>query len=104
MSDRRQIPENIQNQVRQRANCLCEYCHASEQWQYVEFTIEHIIPLTKRGTNDIDNLALACFHCNRQKSNKTFDILQMVIISRSNQTVSPTSAYWLSPKIASASQ
>ena len=71
MSGRRQIPENIQNQVRQRAHCLCEYCHASEQWQYVEFTIEHIIPLTKSGTNDIDNLALACFHCNRKKSDKT---------------------------------
>ncbi|MEG4344788.1 HNH endonuclease [Microcoleus sp. A003_D6] len=66
MSARSQIPENIQNQVRQRANSLCEYCHASEQWQYVEFTIEHIIPLTKKGSNHIDNLALACFHCNRQ--------------------------------------
>ncbi|MEG4211409.1 HNH endonuclease [Microcoleus sp. S13_B4] len=50
---------------------MCEYCHASEQWQYVEFTIEHIIPLTKKGSNNIDNLALACFHCNRQKSDKT---------------------------------
>jgi 5-methylcytosine-specific restriction endonuclease McrA len=73
MSGRRQIPENIQNQVRQRANCLCEYCHASEQWQYVEFTIEHIIPLTKSGTNDIDNLALACFHCNRKKCDRHCD-------------------------------
>lgn len=71
MSARRQIPENIQNLVRQRANCLCEYCHASEQWQYVEFTIEHIIPLTKNGSNVIDNLAIACFHCNRKKSDKT---------------------------------
>jgi hypothetical protein len=70
MPSRRKIPENIQNQVRQRANRLCEYCHASEQWQYVEFTIEHIIPLTKNGTDDFDNLALACFHCNRKKSDK----------------------------------
>ncbi len=45
-----QILENIQNQVRQRAKCLCEYSHGSEQWQYVEFTIKHIIPLTKNGT------------------------------------------------------
>jgi hypothetical protein len=71
MSARRQIPKDIQTLVRQRAKCLCEYCHASEQWQYVEFTIEHIIPLTKNGADTIDNLALACFHCNRQKSNKT---------------------------------
>jgi HNH endonuclease len=71
MPARRPIPENIQNQVRQRANFLCEYCHASEQWQYVAFTIEHIIPLAKNGSETLDNLALACFHCNRKKSNRT---------------------------------
>ncbi|MEQ9359841.1 HNH endonuclease [Coleofasciculus chthonoplastes] len=71
MPARRQIPETIQNQVRQRANFLCEYCHASEQWQYVAFTIEHIIPLAKNGAETLDNLALACFHCNRKKSDRT---------------------------------
>jgi 5-methylcytosine-specific restriction endonuclease McrA len=49
MAARRPIPKDTQTLVRQRANCLCEYCHASEQWQYVEFTIEHIIPLNKNG-------------------------------------------------------
>ncbi|MEG4816810.1 HNH endonuclease signature motif containing protein [Microcoleus sp. K5-D4] len=33
--------------------------------------MEHIIPLTKNGNNDIENLALACFHCNRNKFDKT---------------------------------
>ena len=68
MSANRYISEATQNQVRQRANYLCEYCHASEKWQYVPFTVDHIIPLSKCGSNSIDNLALACFHCNRQKS------------------------------------
>ena len=71
MPARRKIPEDIQNQVRQRANYLCEYCHASEQWQYVTFTIDHVIPLTTSGVDTLDNLALACFHCNRKKSGKT---------------------------------
>lgn len=66
----RYISEATQNQVRIRAKFLCEYCHASEQWQYVPFTVDHVIPLSKGGSNNIDNLALACFHCNRQKSNK----------------------------------
>jgi len=71
----RYISEATQNQVRQRAKFLCEYCHVSEQWQYISFTVDHVIPLAKGGTNSIDNLALACFHCNRQKSDKltTFD-------------------------------
>jgi HNH endonuclease len=70
LSANRYISEATQNKVRQRAEFLCEYCHASEQWQYVSFTVDHVIPLTKGGANSIDNLALACFHCNRQKSDK----------------------------------
>ncbi|MBD2458172.1 HNH endonuclease [Nostoc sp. FACHB-87] len=70
MSANRYISEATQNQVRQRAKSLCEYCHASEQWQYVSFTVDHVIPLSKGGANSIDNLALACFHCNRKKSDK----------------------------------
>ncbi len=70
MSANRYINEATQEQVRQRAKSLCEYCHASEQWQYVSFTVDHVIPIAKNGANSIDNLALACFHCNRQKSDK----------------------------------
>ncbi|NJN20474.1 MAG: HNH endonuclease [Leptolyngbya sp. RL_3_1] len=59
----------IQAAVRQRAQFLCEYCHAAEQWQYAPFTLDHIIPLMKVGGDDsLDNLALACFPCNRHKS------------------------------------
>lgn len=29
-----------------------------------------MIPISKGGANSIDNLALACFHCNRKKSDK----------------------------------
>ncbi|MBW4490041.1 MAG: HNH endonuclease [Trichocoleus desertorum ATA4-8-CV12] len=68
---RNKIPEAVQEQVRQRASGLCEYCHASEQWQYVRFTVDHVIPLAKSGADSLDNLALACFHCNRRKAAKT---------------------------------
>ncbi|MCD8485934.1 HNH endonuclease [Kamptonema cortianum] len=74
MSTNRYISEATQEQVRQRANYLCEYCHASEQWQYVRFTVDHVIPLSKGGLNSIENLALACFHCNRRKSDKVVAI------------------------------
>lgn len=67
----KKISDAIQQQVRKRALELCEYCHASEKWQYVLFTVDNVIPLSKNGQDTIDNLALACFHCNRKKSNNT---------------------------------
>lgn len=63
------IPKHLQDVVRARANELCEYCHTSERWQYVPFTIDHVTPLSLGGRTVFDNLALACFHCNRRKSN-----------------------------------
>ncbi len=74
MSSNRYINEATRNQVQQRASYLCEYCHASELWQYVKFTVDHVIPLDRGGSNSLDNLALACFHCNRRKSNKIIAI------------------------------
>lgn len=66
----RKIPEVIQAQVRRRANNLCEYCHTDEHWQYVPFTIDHLKAVSDGGEDDPENLALACFHCYRRKSNK----------------------------------
>lgn len=67
MSHRQKIPVTVQAKIRQRAAFLCEYCHISEKWQYVRFTVDHIVPIKFGGTNSEDNLALACFHCNRRK-------------------------------------
>jgi len=70
VASRNKIPATIQQQVRDRASYLCEYCHASEQWQYVKFTVDHILPVSLDGTDRLENLALACFHCNRRKTNR----------------------------------
>jgi hypothetical protein len=71
---RNKIAESIQEAVRQRANEFCEYCHACELWQYVRFTVDHVLPLQYGGLDSLENLALACFHCNRKKSNLTTSV------------------------------
>lgn len=63
------LSEAVRQQVRERAEYLCEYCHTNERWQYVLFTIDHVHPQSEGGVSELDNLALACFHCNRSKSN-----------------------------------
>jgi HNH endonuclease len=66
---RNKISERTQQQVRERANYLCEFCHADERWQYVRFTVDHVLPISLGGGDSLDNLTLACFHCNRRKTN-----------------------------------
>jgi hypothetical protein len=70
VNQRRKITPAVRDLVRQRAGGKCEYCHALERWQYVPFTVDHVIPLAEGGADDPDNLALACFHCNRRKANR----------------------------------
>jgi len=70
MPRRRSIPRAQQAEVRRRAQALCESCHTAEQWQYVPFTVDHIVPLAQGGTGTLKNLALACFHCNRRKADR----------------------------------
>lgn len=54
--------------VAQRAKHQCEYCRAPELIFNIVFEVEHIIPLSKNGSNDLQNLALSCRICNLRKS------------------------------------
>ncbi|WP_434684894.1 HNH endonuclease [Pseudanabaena minima] len=65
------IPVAIRLQIRQRANFLCEYCHSSEEISPSRFEIDHIQPRSIGGSDDLDNLALACQCCNSHHYNFT---------------------------------
>lgn len=55
--------------VRQRAGNRCEYCQKrQEESPLITLQIEHIIPRKHGGSDDLDNLALACADCNLRKS------------------------------------
>lgn len=65
------LSKSIKNQVFLRANFLCEYCLSSMDFTHQSFEIEHIQPVSKNGTDDLENLACACGGCNAHKYNKT---------------------------------
>lgn len=46
----------------------CVFCGASEN-----LTIDHIVPVSRGGTDDIDNLQAACRRCNSSKGNSSHD-------------------------------
>lgn len=57
----------LYSQVAARANHRCEYCLAPEELSGKEFHVEHILPLAAGGTDELNNLALACYRCNLSK-------------------------------------
>ena len=57
--------------VNERARRCYEYCWSQLKFSPDPFSIEHIIPLSKSGTYDLDNLALSCQGCNNRKYNLT---------------------------------
>lgn len=54
-------------EVMARAGYRCEYSHLPTRGQVATFPIDHILPRTAGGTSELDNLALACPHCNAHK-------------------------------------
>ena len=60
----------VQRRVEERAQQRCEYCLMHQSLQGASFHIEHVIPVSLEGTEDLDNLAWACPGCNLKKSNR----------------------------------
>jgi hypothetical protein len=61
------VPGRQREEVRSRALWSCEYCRSQEAYSPDAFSIEHIVPRAKGGSNAAGNLALACQGCNNRK-------------------------------------
>lgn len=65
------IPKALYETVRQRAQSRCAYCHYPELLSSAPLSIDHIQPQSLGGSDDMDNLALACRRCNERRYNFT---------------------------------
>lgn len=63
------ISDELKRAIRERANYVCEYCHSPERLSANRFTVDHLIPKSLGGADDLDNLALACRRCNERRYN-----------------------------------
>jgi hypothetical protein len=61
------IPAPLRRTVRERADNRCEYCRIHEEDTEFGCEVDHIISEKHLGKTNLDNLALACFFCNRNK-------------------------------------
>jgi len=61
------VPFNRRNVLR-RDTFTCQYCGASE-----ELTLDHVMPRSRGGRHNWDNVVTACRACNQRKGDRTPD-------------------------------
>lgn len=62
---RRTLPAALRAVVFTRDGFSCRRCGSSEQ-----LSVDHIIPVSRAGTDDLDNLQTLCQPCNNKKGNR----------------------------------
>lgn len=61
------VPADLRRLVIERAAGRCEYCRFPQAAALLPFEVEHVVAEKHGGATIADNLALACFFCNRYK-------------------------------------
>lgn len=61
------ISKGLRWKVFVRDNFTCQYCGRTPKKHGVTLEIDHKIPVSKGGTNELDNLVTSCSDCNRGK-------------------------------------
>lgn len=60
----------IRLQIAARDGLVCHYCSATVKPS--SFTVDHIVPVFKGGTDDLSNLVACCRRCNSKKGTKDY--------------------------------
>lgn len=59
------ISPKLRFEVLRRDKFVCQYCGACGP--DVELEVDHVIPVSRGGTDEMSNLKTTCFNCNRGK-------------------------------------
>lgn len=65
-------------EMKQKYNYTCPCCGRKEP--EIKLSIDHIIPITKNGTNWINNIQPLCRSCNSKKGNKVVSLAELKAI------------------------
>lgn len=66
--------EATRDGVRARANNRCEYCLSHQAYVMGRLQVDHVWPIAKGGSDEEENLCLACELCNQYKWTQTHGI------------------------------
>ncbi|NMF62757.1 HNH endonuclease [Brasilonema octagenarum UFV-OR1] len=59
------MPASVRVSVLHKDGYKCVFCGRSSQ--QVQLEVDHIVPFSKGGSNDLNNLQTLCTDCNRGK-------------------------------------
>lgn len=62
-----EVSEALRRFVAERAYGVCEYCLVHQEDLFHGCEMDHVVSRKHGGATTADNLAFACFHCNRHK-------------------------------------
>jgi hypothetical protein len=65
------VSDEVKNKIRREARNRCGYCLTPQAIISMPLEIEHLHPIAEGGTDDEENLWLACRNCNGFKHAKT---------------------------------
>ena len=73
------MPEELRARIREQARDRCGYCLSPQHLVLGQLEIDHILPTAKGGTDDEENLWLACRLCNGFKATQSLEINRQVL-------------------------
>lgn len=70
-----QLSKEIYRELILNSKMICIFCDTklstrNSKYAPNHLTIEHLVPITRGGTNDITNLRISCRQCNIEKQNR----------------------------------
>ena len=66
--ERRRVTSDVRLRIFERDGYECRSCEANSSLE-----IDHVIPISRGGSSDDDNLQVLCASCNRSKGTKTLE-------------------------------
>lgn len=83
MPERKPVGKKLRFDVFKRDGFQCQYCGSCPPEVVLE--VDHIKPVSKGGTNQVDNMITACFDCNRGKSNGLLEVSPETIAEKAER-------------------
>lgn len=68
------ISHTLRQKLREECRFRCGYCLTPELYTAQQLVPDHLLPLSLGGKTVLENLWLACRHCNEHKNNLTHSV------------------------------